>query len=151
MSKPHNGWPGSVFEFMDIIPRLTGLARFGGDAKDAVTVIAPSLPGYGLSFLANQKRFGMADCFADLMTQRTSYWSRPTSRLADSNGLSMLQRVLATRIKDPFRRGGTTAAEFFLIPEPHSYRRLVREKSLQLQSEEHAGSAASWFNVWHTQ
>jgi pimeloyl-ACP methyl ester carboxylesterase len=67
-----HGWPGSVFEFIDIIPRLSDPARFGGDAKDAVTVIAPSLPGYGLSFQPNQKRFGiadMADCFADLMTQ----------------------------------------------------------------------------------
>ena len=67
-----HGWPGSVFEFMDIIPRLTDPASFGGDARDAVTVIAPSLPGYGLSFQANQKRFNiadMADCFADLMTQ----------------------------------------------------------------------------------
>jgi pimeloyl-ACP methyl ester carboxylesterase len=67
-----HGWPGSVFEFIDIIPRLTDPARFGGDAKDAVTVIAPSLPGYGLSFQPNQKRFGIAeiaDGFADLMTQ----------------------------------------------------------------------------------
>ena len=67
-----HGWPGSVFEFMEIIPRLTDPARFGGDAKDAFTVIAPSLPGYGLSFQANQKRFNiaeMADCFAALMTQ----------------------------------------------------------------------------------
>ena len=71
-----HGWPGSVFEFIDIIPRLTDPARFGGDAKDAVTVIAPSLPGYGLSFKANQKRFSiaeMADCFADLMTQVLGY------------------------------------------------------------------------------
>jgi len=71
-----HGWPGSVFEFMDIIPRLTDPARFGGDASDAVTVIAPSLPGYGLSFQPNQKRFGiaaMADCFADLMTQVLGY------------------------------------------------------------------------------
>jgi pimeloyl-ACP methyl ester carboxylesterase len=67
-----HGWPGSVFEFIDIIPRLTDPARFGGDTKDAVTVIAPSLPGYGLSFQPNQKRFGIAeiaDCFTGLMTQ----------------------------------------------------------------------------------
>ena len=38
-----HGWPGSVFEFLDIIPRLTDPARFGGDPKDAFTVIAPSL------------------------------------------------------------------------------------------------------------
>ena len=28
---PH-GWPGSVFEFIELIPRLTDPARFGGDA-----------------------------------------------------------------------------------------------------------------------
>ncbi len=66
-----HGWPGSVFEFLEIIPRLTDPARFGGRAEDAFTVIAPSLPGYGLSFAPNQKRFTiaeMADCFAELMT-----------------------------------------------------------------------------------
>jgi pimeloyl-ACP methyl ester carboxylesterase len=66
-----HGWPGSVFEFLDIIPRLTDPARFGGDPKDAFTVIAPSLPGYGLSFKPGQKRFGIAEmaaCLHDLMT-----------------------------------------------------------------------------------
>ena len=37
-----HGWPGSVFEFLDIIPRLTDPARFGGDPADAFTVVAPS-------------------------------------------------------------------------------------------------------------
>ena len=65
-----HGWPGSVFEFLEIIPRLTDPARFGGDARDAFTVVAPSLPGYGLSFRPGQKRYGvpeMADCVAMLM------------------------------------------------------------------------------------
>ena len=67
-----HGWPGSVYEFLDIIPRLTDPARFGGDPKDAFTVIAPSLPGYGLSFKPGQKRFilqDMAACVNDLMTK----------------------------------------------------------------------------------
>ncbi len=66
-----HGWPGSVFEFLDILPRLTDPARFGGDPADAFTVIAPSLPGYGLSFKPGQKRLGVAaiaDCVAHLMT-----------------------------------------------------------------------------------
>jgi pimeloyl-ACP methyl ester carboxylesterase len=66
-----HGWPGSVYEFLDIIPRLTDPARFGGDPNDAFTVIAPSLPGYGLSFKPGQKRFilqDMAACVHDLMT-----------------------------------------------------------------------------------
>jgi pimeloyl-ACP methyl ester carboxylesterase len=71
-----HGWPGSVFEFLDIIPRLTDPARFGGDPADAFTVIAPSLPGYGLSFAPGQKRFNIeaiAACFADLMTDVLGY------------------------------------------------------------------------------
>jgi pimeloyl-ACP methyl ester carboxylesterase len=66
-----HGWPGSVFEFLELIPRLTDPARFGGDSADAFTVVAPSLPGYGLSFAPGQARFGVeaiADCLADLMT-----------------------------------------------------------------------------------
>jgi pimeloyl-ACP methyl ester carboxylesterase len=66
-----HGWPGSVLEFLEIIPRLTDPARFGGDPADAFTVVAPSLPGYGLSFASGQERFGVeaiADCFAELMT-----------------------------------------------------------------------------------
>ena len=71
-----HGWPGSVFEFIDIIPMLTDPARFGGKAEDAFTVVAPSLPGYGLSFEPNQKRFtipDIADCFTDLMTNVLGY------------------------------------------------------------------------------
>jgi microsomal epoxide hydrolase len=71
-----HGWPGSVFEFLDIIPRLTDPQRFGGDARDAFTVVAPSLPGYGLSFQPGQKRFGvpeMADCVAALMHDVLGY------------------------------------------------------------------------------
>ncbi len=71
-----HGWPGSVFEFLDILPRLTDPARFGGDPADAFTVVAPSLPGYGLSFAPGQPRFSvemMADCFAELMTGVLGY------------------------------------------------------------------------------
>lgn len=66
-----HGWPGSVFEFLDILPMLTDPARFGGSAEDAFTVIVPSLPGFALSFTPGQRRFSaaeMADVFADLMT-----------------------------------------------------------------------------------
>ncbi len=61
-----HGWPGSVFEFHKLIPLLT--ERF--------TVIAPSLPGYTLSFKPGQKRFGVgeiADLCAELMTDVLGY------------------------------------------------------------------------------
>ncbi|MGJ7506621.1 epoxide hydrolase family protein [Variovorax sp. GT1P44] len=71
-----HGWPGSVFEFMELIPRLTDPARFGEDPADAFTVVAPSLPGYGLSFAPGQPRFSVeqiADTFASLMSDTLGY------------------------------------------------------------------------------
>jgi pimeloyl-ACP methyl ester carboxylesterase len=44
-----HGWPGSVVEFLDVIPRLTDPEAPGGREGDAFHVIAPSLPGYGFS------------------------------------------------------------------------------------------------------
>jgi pimeloyl-ACP methyl ester carboxylesterase len=44
-----HGWPGSVFEMLELIPRLTDPERFGGRADDSFDVVAPSLPGYGFS------------------------------------------------------------------------------------------------------
>lgn len=98
-----HGWPGSIFEFLEIIPRLTDPARFGGDPADAFTVIAPSVPGYGLSFTPGQRRFSVemiADCFADLMTGVLGYerfaaqggdWGAfVTSRLASAHASQLI-------------------------------------------------------------
>jgi pimeloyl-ACP methyl ester carboxylesterase len=71
-----HGWPGSVVEFHKILPMLTDPARFGADPADAFTVVAPSLPGYTLSFVPGQKRFGVeaiAELFAELMTDVLGY------------------------------------------------------------------------------
>ncbi len=71
-----HGWPGSVFEFLELIPRLTDPERFGADPADAFTIVAPSLPGYGLSFTPGQERFrieAIADCFAALMSDVLGY------------------------------------------------------------------------------
>lgn len=71
-----HGWPGSVFEFHKLIPMLTDPAAHGGDAADAFTVVAPSLPGYTFSFAPNQERFSLqkiADTFAELMGNVLGY------------------------------------------------------------------------------
>jgi microsomal epoxide hydrolase len=71
-----HGWPGSIVEFRKIVPMLTDPKRFGGDASDAFTVVAPSLPGYTLSFTPGQPRFGVvevAEVFASLMTDVLGY------------------------------------------------------------------------------
>lgn len=44
-----HGWPGSVVEFLDLIPSLVDPESHGGKASDAFHVIVPSLPGYGFS------------------------------------------------------------------------------------------------------
>ena len=44
-----HGWPGSIVEFLDVLPGLTDPEAHGGRAADAFHVVAPSLPGYGLS------------------------------------------------------------------------------------------------------
>ena len=65
-----------MWEFQELIPRLTDPSRFGGDPADAFTVVAPSLPGFTLSFGPGQRRLGivaMADLFATLMTDVRGY------------------------------------------------------------------------------
>ena len=44
-----HGWPGSVIEFCKVIDALTEPEKHGGNAKDAFSVVVPSLPGYGFS------------------------------------------------------------------------------------------------------
>src|SRR5262245_30579156 len=71
-----HGWPGSVLEFLRLIPLLTDPVAHGGAARDAFTVVAPSLPGYGLSYAPGQRRFKVeeiADSFAELMTDVLGY------------------------------------------------------------------------------
>jgi microsomal epoxide hydrolase len=71
-----HGWPGSIVEFTELVPMLADPARFGGDPRDAFTVVAPSLPGYTLSFKPGQPRFGVeeiATAFRELMTDVLGY------------------------------------------------------------------------------
>jgi pimeloyl-ACP methyl ester carboxylesterase len=44
-----HGWPGSVFEFIDVIGPLTDPTAHRGSAEDAFDVVIPSIPGYGFS------------------------------------------------------------------------------------------------------
>ena len=39
-----HGWPGSIVEFLDVIPRLTDPESFGGDPADSFHVVAPRCP-----------------------------------------------------------------------------------------------------------
>ncbi|HEY3068521.1 MAG TPA: alpha/beta fold hydrolase [Methylomirabilota bacterium] len=99
-----HGWPGSIVEFQEIIPRLTDPARFGGDARDAFTVVAPSLPGYTFSFRPHQPRFSapeIADVFASLMTDVLGY-----GRFAAQGGDWGAFITSALAVKHPERLAG---------------------------------------------
>jgi pimeloyl-ACP methyl ester carboxylesterase len=67
-----HGWPGSVVEFLDVIPRLTNPEAYGAGAADAFHVIAPSLPGYGFSEPTRTRGWDtwrIARAFTDLMSR----------------------------------------------------------------------------------
>jgi pimeloyl-ACP methyl ester carboxylesterase len=70
-----HGWPGSILEFLKLIPLLTDPAAHGGDASDAFTVVVPSLPGFTLSFRPNQERRGLPEIAAmfDQLMVRLGY------------------------------------------------------------------------------
>jgi pimeloyl-ACP methyl ester carboxylesterase len=65
-----HGWPGSVLEFLKVLGPLTDPVAHGGSAADAFHVIAPSMPGYGLSEAPRAPGCdskAMAATFAELM------------------------------------------------------------------------------------
>ncbi len=67
-----HGWPGSVVEFLDVIPRLTHPEAHGGSTTDAFHVVAPSLPGYGFSEPTRTRGWDawrIASAFSELMVR----------------------------------------------------------------------------------
>ena len=83
-----HGWPGSIVEFLSLIPRLRG--RF--------SIVAPSLPGYTLSFNPGQPRFGVeeiAELFVELMTEVLGY--RRFGAQGGDWGAFITSRIAATR------------------------------------------------------
>ncbi|WP_128892497.1 epoxide hydrolase family protein [Erythrobacter sp. HKB08] len=70
-----HGWPGSVVEFLEVIPRLTDPEMHGGKGDQAFHVVAPSLPGFGFSGKPTQTGWGIekiAGAWATLM-ERLGY------------------------------------------------------------------------------
>jgi pimeloyl-ACP methyl ester carboxylesterase len=50
-----HGWPGSVFELIDVIGPLTDPTAHGGTAGDAFHLVIPSIPGFGFSGKPTEK------------------------------------------------------------------------------------------------
>lgn len=97
-----HGWPGTIYEFMRIIPMLTDPGAHGADTAPAFNVVAPSLPGYGFSGHPQVRATNIqaiAEIFHKLMTEVLGYprycaqggdWgSAITSRLGEVHGDSL--------------------------------------------------------------
>jgi len=70
-----HGWPGSHYEFWDVIDKLAFPSRHGGEATDAFDLVIPSILGYGFSSKP-KKPFGQratARVFNTLMTEVLGY------------------------------------------------------------------------------
>ncbi len=50
-----HGWPGSFYEFMDVLGPLSDPPAHGGDAADAFHLVLPSMPGFGFSGRPKQR------------------------------------------------------------------------------------------------
>jgi microsomal epoxide hydrolase len=70
-----HGWPGSFIEFIKVIDRLTKPSQFGGRSEDALSLVIPSLPGYGFSSKPAQPigPHRIAQLFDKLMTEQLGY------------------------------------------------------------------------------
>src|SRR3982075_2082166 len=67
-----HGWPGSVFELLEVIGPLTDPTAHGGKAEDAFSLVLPSLPGYGFSGEPTELGWGpdrVANTWAELMNR----------------------------------------------------------------------------------
>ncbi len=67
-----HGWPGSVFEFLDVLGPLVDPVAHGGQAADAFHLVVPALPGYGFSGPTTTSGWTprrIAAAFAELMTR----------------------------------------------------------------------------------
>jgi microsomal epoxide hydrolase len=71
-----HGWPGSIYEFYELIGPLTDPAAHGGDPADAFDVVIPALPGFGFSGKPREPGWGparIAGAFHDLMSVELGY------------------------------------------------------------------------------
>lgn len=71
-----HGWPGSIYEFHELVGPLTDPASHGGDAADAFDVVVPALPGFGWSSAPRERGWGItriAAAFDTVMVRELGY------------------------------------------------------------------------------
>jgi pimeloyl-ACP methyl ester carboxylesterase len=119
-----HGWPSTVAEFMAVIGPLTDPAAHGGDPADAFHVVAPSLPGFGLSVPLSERGWHLSRTtavFATLM-ERLGY-DRYATHGGDigagvAGGLAGIapERVLGVHVLSD-RGSASIVGEYLPMPE----------------------------------
>jgi pimeloyl-ACP methyl ester carboxylesterase len=67
-----HGWPGTVFEWLDVLRPLTDPQAHGGDPATALHLVVPSLPGFAFSGPTRERGWGMeriSDAWVALMAR----------------------------------------------------------------------------------
>jgi pimeloyl-ACP methyl ester carboxylesterase len=68
-----HGWPGTIFEWLDVVGPLTDPRSHGADPATALHLVVPSLPGFAFSGPTREPGWGparIADAWVELMAAR---------------------------------------------------------------------------------
>jgi pimeloyl-ACP methyl ester carboxylesterase len=139
-----HGWPGSVLEFEAVIGPLTDPVAWGGEARDAFSVVLPSLPGYGFSGKPAEPGWGVeriADAWAELMSrlgyrrfgaQGGDWGSSVTTRLAQQHA----DRLVGIHLTPPLA-----------APDPATFDDLTDAEQASLDALRHAQAAEDGYSA----
>jgi epoxide hydrolase len=158
-----HGWPGSVWEFMELLGPLSDPAAHGGDPADAFDLVVPSLPGFGFSGKPRVPGWGVtriAAAFDELM-RRLGY-ARYGAQGGDWGGIISAQlgadhpaRCVAIHVNMPYAAlpahlpaelEDWRAAYLAYRDEEHAYAHVQRTKpdSLTVAQNDSPAGLAAW-------
>jgi pimeloyl-ACP methyl ester carboxylesterase len=167
-----HGWPGSVFEFVDLIGPLVDPVAHGGEAEDAFHVVCPSLPGYGWSGPTTQPGWDVARigaAWAHLMeqlgyerygAQGGDWGSAVTAHLAAAApehvvGIHLNLLMVPFPTAEDETRAATSGSSFYLRPETESGYSVLqgtRPQTLSFALTDSPAGQAAWivekFRAW---
>ncbi|MEL7059260.1 MAG: epoxide hydrolase family protein [Acidobacteriota bacterium] len=139
-----HGWPGSVWEFMGVIDQLTKPSKYGGDADQALTLVIPSVPGYGWSELKDNRIIspkGVAELFNRLMTEVLGY-ERYGTQGGDIG--SLITAFIAADYSERVLGSHFNIVSFDLKPEEE---RTEEEKIYWAEAQEFARQQFDYFDM----